>query len=220
MCKGRRGVWRGRSPLGVPFVRAKGTKTRLGRSPLRTSLGGTGSELRQAYVRPVTLGVAPVPASTPGRLGQLALWLGWFPGPGLRLVQRCLSHRREPGHRQLGTAALPGKGPGGRGANEQRSRQCPQDVCTIYVTPPQPGPKPGDCRGSKYRGVDSTRRGKAPPLAILSCLSHRGERHPAEQIQADKSVPENVHKSGLQKRLRLFRQVSSPPKSKTPPCPP
>ena len=32
-------AWRGRSPLGVPFDRAKGTKTRLGRSPLRTSLG-------------------------------------------------------------------------------------------------------------------------------------------------------------------------------------
>ena len=29
----------GRYPLGVPFVRPKGTKTRLGRSPLRTSLG-------------------------------------------------------------------------------------------------------------------------------------------------------------------------------------
>ena len=32
-------AWRGRFPLGVPFDRAKGTKTRLGRSPLRTSLG-------------------------------------------------------------------------------------------------------------------------------------------------------------------------------------
>ena len=32
-------AWWGRSPLGVPFERAKGTKTRLGRSPLRTSLG-------------------------------------------------------------------------------------------------------------------------------------------------------------------------------------
>ena len=32
-------AWWGRSPLGVPFGRAKGTKTRLGRSPLRTSLG-------------------------------------------------------------------------------------------------------------------------------------------------------------------------------------
>ena len=32
-------AWWGRSPLGVPFERAKGTKTRLGRSPLRTPLG-------------------------------------------------------------------------------------------------------------------------------------------------------------------------------------
>ena len=31
-------AWWGRFPLGVPFERAKGTKTRLGRSPLRTSL--------------------------------------------------------------------------------------------------------------------------------------------------------------------------------------
>ena len=31
--------WQGRSPLGVPFERTKGTKTRLGRSPLRTPLG-------------------------------------------------------------------------------------------------------------------------------------------------------------------------------------
>ena len=35
-------AWRGRFPLGVPFDRAKGTKTRLGRSPLRTSLGVRG----------------------------------------------------------------------------------------------------------------------------------------------------------------------------------
>ena len=32
-------AWWGRFPLGVPFARSKGTKTRLGRSPLRTSLG-------------------------------------------------------------------------------------------------------------------------------------------------------------------------------------
>ena len=32
-------AWRGRYPLGVSFGRAKETKTRLGRSPLRTSLG-------------------------------------------------------------------------------------------------------------------------------------------------------------------------------------
>ena len=65
-------AWWGRFPLGVPFERAKGTKTRLGRSPLRTSLG--------------------------------------------------------------------------------------------YA---------------QYRGVDSTRRGKAPPLAILSPISHRGEMGPS-----------------------------------------
>ena len=44
-------AWWGRFPLGVPFERAKGTKTRLGRSPLRTSLGheaGTASSLWSA----------------------------------------------------------------------------------------------------------------------------------------------------------------------------
>ena len=35
-------AWRGRFPLGVSFGRAKETKTRLGRSPLRTSLGVRG----------------------------------------------------------------------------------------------------------------------------------------------------------------------------------
>ena len=41
-------AWWGRFPLGVSFERAKETKTRLGRSPLRTSLGyeaGTASIL-------------------------------------------------------------------------------------------------------------------------------------------------------------------------------
>ena len=37
----------------------------------------------------------------------------------------------------------------------------------IYVTPPGPGPKPGGRRCIPYRGVDSTRRGKAPPLVGL-----------------------------------------------------
>ena len=35
-------AWWGRFPLGVSFERAKETKTRLGRSPLRTSLGVRG----------------------------------------------------------------------------------------------------------------------------------------------------------------------------------
>ena len=41
--------------------------------PLGTRLG-----LRQADVRPVTLAVAPVTATTPGHLGQLALSPGGF----------------------------------------------------------------------------------------------------------------------------------------------
>ncbi len=45
-------AWQGRSPLGVPFVRAKGTKTRLGRSPLRTSLGLEALDYRNNPNRP------------------------------------------------------------------------------------------------------------------------------------------------------------------------
>ncbi|OUP41357.1 hypothetical protein B5F22_10150, partial [Pseudoflavonifractor sp. An187] len=40
---------------------------------------------------------------------------------------------------------------------------CVQPFQNCIDTPPQ------------YRGVDSTRRGKAPPLAILSPISHRGK---------------------------------------------
>ena len=65
-------AWWGRSPLGVSFERAKETKTRLGRSPLSTPLGYE-ADVRQVYGRPVTLAVAPVAATTPGNLGQLAL---------------------------------------------------------------------------------------------------------------------------------------------------
>ena len=65
-------AWRGRFPLGVPFERAKGTKTRLGRSPLSTPLGYEAG-VHQVYGRPVTLAVAPVTATTPSNFGQLAL---------------------------------------------------------------------------------------------------------------------------------------------------
>ena len=34
--------------------------------------------MRQGYIRPVTLAVAPVCATTPGHPGQLALWPGGF----------------------------------------------------------------------------------------------------------------------------------------------
>ena len=87
-------AWWGRFPLGVPFERAKGTKTRLGRSPLRTSLGyeaGTASSLDSArwsccgswycyHTRP------------PWAAGPMA---GRFPCPGL-LKEKRRSRRREP----------------------------------------------------------------------------------------------------------------------------
>ena len=75
-------AWWGRFPLGVPFDRAKGTKTRLGRSPLRTSLGyeaGPASSLNSArhpccgscYCHHIRL---------PWAAGPMA---GCFPSPGL-----------------------------------------------------------------------------------------------------------------------------------------
>ncbi len=68
--------------------------------------------MRQGYVRPVTLAVAPVCATTPGYPGRLALWpsgfyirayLGEaaFPPPGARLPI-------------AGNSGTPGKGPGDR----------------------------------------------------------------------------------------------------------
>ena len=48
-------AWWGRSPLGVSFVRAKETKTRLGRSPLSTPLGVRGCK----YVK-CPLGPSPL----------------------------------------------------------------------------------------------------------------------------------------------------------------
>ena len=98
-----------------------------------------------------------------------------FPGPypGVRR-----SRRREQGPRQLGTVACQGKAQ----AVEyylQRSRHDLQNVYAIYVTLSGQGPKQGERRHTQYRGVDSTRRGKAPPLAILSPISHRGEIGPS-----------------------------------------
>ena len=96
-------------------------------------------ELRQVYVRPVPLAVAPVSASTPGHPGQLALWLGgsivralpWKSGVAaaklLEVPQGSLGLRQ--------SEALAVEVP-----IEQRSRQQPQDFRTIHVTPPQPGP--------------------------------------------------------------------------------
>ena len=98
-----------------------------------------------------------------------------FPGPypGVRRFRR-----REPGLRQLGTVAYQGKalaieGHTNRGVNTNHR------MTSHLCDPTRQGPKQGERRDSQYRGVDSTRRGKAPPLAILSPLSHRGERGPS-----------------------------------------
>ena len=48
-------AWWGRFPLGVPFARSKGTKTRLGRSPLRTPLGVLERTCVKAIVGPSPL---------------------------------------------------------------------------------------------------------------------------------------------------------------------
>ena len=77
------------------------------------------------------------------------------------------SRRREPGCPSLGTAAYQGKALGSRSTIRQRSRCCLSCLQAIYVTHPGPGPKPGGRRCIPYRGVDSTRRGKAPPLVGL-----------------------------------------------------
>ena len=75
-------AWRGRSPLGVPFARSKGTKTRLGRSPLRTSLGyeaGPASSLYSA--RHPCCGPCLCHHTRPPWAAGPITW--WFPPPGL-----------------------------------------------------------------------------------------------------------------------------------------
>ncbi len=70
MSRGKR-----RYPLGVPFERAKGTKTRLGRSPLRTSLGVRGWECVQPRFGPSLLLWL---LSLPPHQGTLGNWpYGW-----------------------------------------------------------------------------------------------------------------------------------------------
>ena len=130
--------WAGRYPLGVPFARPKGTKTRLGRSPLGTPPGyGAGRASSWFSARFVWLWFLLLPPAQ----ATLGSWpYGCVvPSSGPTLVERRF-RRREPGHRQLGTAATPGRGPGGRSTICQRSRHDPQNFCTIYVTPPGQGP--------------------------------------------------------------------------------
>ena len=87
-------AWWGRFPLGVPFARPKGTKTRLGRSPLRTSLGyeaGTASSLDSAR-HPCCGSCLCHHTRPPWAAGPTA---GRFPCPGL-LKEKRRSRRREP----------------------------------------------------------------------------------------------------------------------------
>ena len=75
-------AWWGRSPLGVSFERAKETKTRLGRSPLRTSLGyeaGTASSWCSAR-DPCCGSCHCHHTKPPWAAGPI---IRWFPPPGL-----------------------------------------------------------------------------------------------------------------------------------------
>ena len=97
---------RGRS-AGVTFVRAKVTKTRLGRSPLGTSLGVRGCQCVKLVFGPSPLLWRLV---LPPHQATLGSW------PYSRVVsmsgptpEKRRSRHREPGFRQLGTVAYQGK---------------------------------------------------------------------------------------------------------------
>ena len=68
----------GTLPAGGFFLLPERNQRPLRAFPPKDPPWGTRLELRQAGVRPVTLAVAPVCATTPGHPGQLALWPGDF----------------------------------------------------------------------------------------------------------------------------------------------
>ena len=169
-------AWWGRSPLGVSFERAKGTKTHLGRSPLRTSLGVRGWTCVKLVFGPSLLLWL---LSLPPHQDTLGHWpYGWVVSTAGPTLEKRRSRRREPGFRPLGTAAHQGKALGSRSTTHQRSRHCPSYCHAIHVTPPGQGPQRGGRRDTPYRGVDSTRRGKAPPLAVFGDFL-AAESHPS-----------------------------------------
>ena len=90
-------AWRGRYPLGVSFERAKETKTRLGRSPLRTSLGVRGWNCVKSLFGPSPL---LWPLFVPPHQATLGSWpYSWavsMPGPTL---EKRRSRRRKLGIR-------------------------------------------------------------------------------------------------------------------------
>ena len=89
-------AWWGRFPLGVPFERAKGTKTRLGRSPLRTSLGYEAVPASSLSSALVPVGSHGWPGKSMGSAPLLCETVPLLPGPypGERRCRR----------RSLGTA--------------------------------------------------------------------------------------------------------------------
>ena len=90
-------AWRGRFPLGVPFERAKGTKTRLGRSPLRTSLGVRGWACVKSMVGPSPL---MWPLSLPLHQATLGSWpYSWVVSISGPTLEKRRSRRQEPDFR-------------------------------------------------------------------------------------------------------------------------
>ena len=185
-----------------------GGKNRLGRSPLRTSLG---CEAAHAVV----LRPARDPCCGPcychhTRLSwQLALSPGGFHLRAYLAKRR--SRRREPGCPSLGTADYQGKALGSRSTIRQRSRCCLSCLQAIYVTHPGPGPKPGGCRCIQYRGVDSTRRGKArlwwvfgdflPTQKVTPAERPWQGRYPYAQI-SEKNWPSLLEQKNIRKARR------------------
>ena len=124
-------AWWGRSPLGVPFGRAKGTKTRLGRSPLRTSLGyeaGPASKLSSAR-HPCCGPCLCHHTRLPWAAGPITRW---FPSPGLPWRSGVPAAESQAPDRweQRHTRVRPWR----QKYHLQRSRHNPQNVYAIYVT--------------------------------------------------------------------------------------
>ena len=179
------------------------TKTRLGRSPLRTSLG-----VRDWNCVKLVFGPSPLlwPLSLPLHQATFGSWpYGWAVSTSGPTLTKRRSRRREPGHRQLGTAVHQGEAL----AVEVVFVREVGAFCGISVTPPGQGPKQGGRRGSQYRGVDSTRRGKAPPLAVfgdfLAAESYPSGASPTGALASAKEIGEGQslrHSEAL--RIRQF----------------
>ena len=88
-------AWWGRCPLGVPFERAKGTKTRLGRSPPKDLPGVRGWNCVKS-----TVGPSPLlwPLLLPPHQATLGSWpYGWVVPMSGPTLEQWRSRRRETG---------------------------------------------------------------------------------------------------------------------------